>query len=84
MKKSLARTGSPIRIRPLPPTIETVDDVMADIYRGMEPQLRLEVALNLWISARQILLETLRSFHPEWTQRQVEQEAARRMFHESP
>ena len=83
MKKSLFHSDSSLHARPLPPAIESIDDVMADIYRRMKPQLRLEIGLELWISARQMLLEALQSFHPEWTQRQVEQEAARRMFHES-
>jgi hypothetical protein len=83
MKKSLSCPDSSPHARPLPPAIETVDDVMADIYRRMKPQLRLEIGLELWISAKQILIEALQSFHPEWTQLQVEQEAARRMFHES-
>jgi len=49
----------------------------------MKPESRLEIGLELWISARQMLLDALQTFHPEWTQRQVEQEAARRMLSES-
>jgi len=67
----------------LPATIESIDDFMAEIYRRIKPQLRLEIGLELWISARQMLLDALRTFHPEWTQSQVEQEAARRMLRES-
>lgn len=83
MKKSRSHAKSPLHADLLPPTIESVDDFVAEIYRRMKPQRRLEIGLEMWISARQILLEALQSFHPDWTQRQVEQEAARRMFRES-
>jgi hypothetical protein len=83
MKKSSSHSESSPPAGLLPPAIESVDDFMAEIYRRMEPQLRLEIGLELWISARQMLLEALQSFYPEWTQRQVEQEAARRMLRES-
>jgi hypothetical protein len=56
---------------------------MAEIYRRIKPELRLEIGLELWISARQMLLDALQTFHPEWTQRQIEQETARRMLRES-
>jgi len=83
MKKSSSHFKSFLPSGLLPPAIESVDDGMAEIYRRMKPQRRLEIGLEMWISARQILLEALQSFHPDWTQRQVEQEAARRMFRES-
>ncbi len=83
MKKSSSHFDKSPHASFLPPAIESVDDGIAEIYRRMEPQRRLEIALELWISARQILLEALQSFHPEWTQTQVEQEAARRMLRES-
>jgi hypothetical protein len=83
MKKLLSQSEPSLHAGLLPPTIESIDDFMAEIYRRMKPQLRLEIGLELWISARQMLLEALQSFHPEWTQRQVEQEAARRMLRES-
>lgn len=83
MKKSSSHSESSPPAGLLPPAIESVDDCMTEIYRRMKPQRRLEIGLELWISARQILLEALQSFHPEWTQSQVEQEAARRMCRES-
>jgi hypothetical protein len=83
MKKSSSHHESSPLTRLLPPTIESVDDFVAEIYRRMKPELRLETAFELWVSARQMLLEALQSFHPEWTQSRVEQEAARRMLSES-
>jgi hypothetical protein len=83
MKKPPSHSKSSLPAGFLPPDIEGVDDCMAEIFKTMKPQRRLEIGLELWTSARQILLEALQSFHPEWTQSRVEQEAARRMLRES-
>jgi hypothetical protein len=83
MKRSSLPSESSVHICLLPETIESVDHTMAEMFRKIRPELRLEIGLELWISARQMLLDALRTFHPEWTQREVEQEAARRMLRES-
>lgn len=62
------------------PAFECVDDVMAGVYRNMKPVERLEAALEMWRSARQMLFEAIRSFHPEWTDAQVERKVAERML----
>ena len=83
MKISTSHSESSLHVCLLPETIESIDNATAEIYRRMKPESRLEIGLELWISARQMLLDALQTFHPEWTQRQVEQEAARRMLSES-
>jgi hypothetical protein len=37
------------------PAFESVDDVMVGVYRAMKPEKRLEIALGMWLSARQML-----------------------------
>lgn len=59
---------------------ESVDDVMAGVYRNMKPEQRLEIALGMWLSAKQMLYDAIRSFHPEWTEDQVERTVAERML----
>jgi hypothetical protein len=63
------------------PTIEVVDPVMAAVLRQMTEAERLRIAWGMCRSARDMLLYLLRAVHPEWSQRQVEQEAARRLAH---
>lgn len=62
------------------PAFESVDDVMAGVYRDMKPEKRLEIALGMWLSARQMLYEAIRSFHPDWTEEKVERTVAERML----
>jgi len=83
MQRLSSYSESPAHACLLPETIESIDNDMAGIYRRMQPEQRLEIGLELWVSARQILLDALQTFHPEWTPLQVEREAARRMLGES-
>jgi len=62
------------------PAFESVDDVMVGVYRDMKPEERLEIALGMWLSARQMLCEAIRSFHSDWTEDQVERTVAERML----
>lgn len=62
------------------PAFESVDDVMVGVYRDMKPEERLETALGMWLSARQMLYEAIRSFHSDWTEDQVERTVAERML----
>jgi hypothetical protein len=83
MKRPSSHSESTVKACLLPETIESVDHDLAEIYRRIKPEQRLEIGLELWTSARQMLLDALQTSHPEWTQSQVEQEAARRMLRES-
>lgn len=62
------------------PAFESVDDIMAGVYRKMKPEQRLDIALGMWLSARQMLYDAIRSFRPEWTEAQVERTVAERML----
>jgi Rv0078B-related antitoxin len=61
--------------------IEVIDDEMATMLRLKSGAERLTIASRMFSSARRMLLNHLRSVHPEWDQRQIEQEAARRLSH---
>jgi hypothetical protein len=66
----------------LPPkNFEIMDDEMAEVYRRMTPARRLQVASDLYASARQMLRSHLRAEHPEWSEGEVNREAARRLSH---
>jgi hypothetical protein len=64
----------------MPPVIEMVDPVMAEILRSKTEAERLEIAWGMWRSARSMLVNILRSEHPNWTEKEINREIARR-FH---
>jgi hypothetical protein len=41
---------------------------------------RLEIAFGMWRSARAMLIEIVRAEHPDWSQREIELEAGRRLL----
>ena len=61
--------------------IEVVDEVMADVLRRKTPAQRIAIAFGLWRSVRKSLQSQLAAKHPEWDQRQVDREVARRLSH---
>lgn len=63
--------------------LEIVDDDMAAVFRAKTPLERLRVAFGLWTSTRNMLERLLRSEHPDWDDRAVRAEVARRMSHGS-
>ena len=65
--------------RPL--VIEVVDARVAAILRRKTGPQRLAIANDLFVGARRMLLSHLRAEHPQWDQRQLEDEAARRIPH---
>lgn len=64
-----------------PTRIEVVDDVMAEIFRQKTPAERIEIGFKLSTSARKMLTAHLKSIHPDWDDKQVSQEVAKRMSH---
>ncbi len=64
-----------------PRQVEVLDDLMADILRQMRPQQRLRIGFELWISAHKMLTAHLRHSHPDWDDKTVEREVARRLLH---
>ena len=68
-------------MRPDPNRIEVIDDVMAAVFRAKTGAERLRIASDMYASARRMLLSHLRAEHPEWDERRVVKEAARRLSH---
>ena len=64
-----------------PSRIEVVDDRVVSVLRAKTPAERLHIALNIWDSARRILISHLGNTHPDWSRRDVEREVARRLLH---
>jgi hypothetical protein len=52
-----------------------------EIYRRMTPGRRLELAENLYWSARRLKSAWLRSLHPDWSEEAVEAEVTRLFSH---
>ena len=61
--------------------IEVISEEMAVVLRRKTGAQRLEIASRMFGSARRMLLSHLRSVHPDWDQREIEREAARRLSH---
>ena len=61
--------------------LENLDDTMADIYRNKSPLERLRIAFGLWSLAKSVLVNGLRSLHPDWNERKIQEEAAKRISH---
>lgn len=59
---------------------DMVDREMAAILAEKTPRERLEIAFGMWRSARNMLLCIVRAEHPEWSERDVELEAGRRLL----
>jgi hypothetical protein len=52
-----------------------------EIYRRMTPGRRLELAEQLYWSARELKRAWLRSLHPDWTQEEIETEVTTNFSH---
>ena len=61
--------------------IEGLDDMIAAVYRNKSPFERLRIAFGLWSLAKSILVNSLRSLHPDWEEKKIQEEAARRISH---
>lgn len=60
---------------------EQASSEQIEIYRRMTPGRRLEVAEQLYWSARQMKAAWLRSLHADWTEAQVEAEVTYNFSH---
>jgi hypothetical protein len=54
---------------------------MAEVFRQKTEGQRLAIAHGMWSHARKMLLAVLSVEHPDWSQEQIEREAARRLSH---
>ena len=61
--------------------IEVVDDALAEVLRRKTGAERLAIANGLYLSARRMLTNHLRTQHPDWYDSQVAREVARRLTH---
>jgi hypothetical protein len=61
--------------------VEVLSDEMVAVLRQKTGAERLVIASRLYSSARTMLLSHLRANHPEWTEHQIEREAAKRLSH---
>jgi hypothetical protein len=61
--------------------IDAVDDQTVEILRERGAAGRLEMAFDMWRSAREIITAILASQHPDWSEDEVAVEVARRLSH---
>ncbi|HJU05885.1 MAG TPA: hypothetical protein VJ692_12110 [Nitrospiraceae bacterium] len=61
--------------------IEVMDEAMAEVLRHKTPAERIEVGFNLLRSAQRMLRAHLTSTHPDWDERRLSREVARRLSH---
>jgi hypothetical protein len=61
--------------------IEAVDEVMCEILRQKSSLERLKIAFGLWRSARKQLFNYIRSLHPDWDEKRISKEVAKRISH---
>ncbi|MEZ6119156.1 MAG: hypothetical protein R3C28_21655 [Pirellulaceae bacterium] len=52
---------------------------MVAVYRSKTPTQRLQIAFDMWRSARKIALAAVRQQHPQWSDDRQQAEVARRM-----
>jgi len=64
-----------------PALIDAVDDQTVEILRERGAAGRLEMAFDMWRSAREIITAILASQHPDWSEDEVAVEVARRLSH---
>jgi hypothetical protein len=70
-------------MRPLPRSIEVIDDQTAEVYRRMSVAQKIAVAHGMWRYARERLTAAVRWLHPDWDERAVRREVARRLLNGS-
>ena len=66
-----------------PGQIEVVDEALAAVLRQKTGAGRLRIANGLFTSARRMLTSLLRTEHPDWDERRLTREVARRLSHGS-
>ena len=61
--------------------IEVVDDDMAHILRQKTGAERLQIASDMFASARRMIASHLAAEHPDWDEERVQWETSRRISH---
>ncbi|HZU35123.1 MAG TPA: hypothetical protein VFA18_04400 [Gemmataceae bacterium] len=62
---------------------DRMDPAMVAVLRQKTEAERLRIAWGMWRFARDMLRNVLQAEHPDWSETQVQQEAARRLAHGS-
>ena len=65
----------------IPSSIEVLSEEMAVVLRRKTGAERLRMASRMFVSAREMLTNHLRAEYPNWEERRIHQEAARRLSH---
>jgi hypothetical protein len=60
---------------------DIVSEEVAVFLRQKTGAQRLEIASRMYGTARRMLIHYLQSIHPDWDDRKIEREAARRLSH---
>lgn len=63
-----------------PKDFDSMDETMAEIYRGMTESQRLQVAFRLWESGRAMMEMFVRNEYPDWCEDEIQKETGRRML----
>lgn len=61
--------------------IEVIDATMATVLMAKTPVERLHIAFEIWESTRQLLTGYLQQLHPDWDDKTVQQQVAKRLSH---
>jgi hypothetical protein len=61
--------------------IESVDEAMVEIFKQKTPEQRLQIAFGLWRSTAVMLFNHLRLLNPQWDEKRLQREVARRISH---
>ena len=64
-----------------PRSVEIVDEDVARILRAKTGAERLDIAFGLYTSAHAMLTSMLKGDHPDWSEKQVQDEVGRRLSH---
>ncbi len=59
--------------------LEIPDREVVEVLRNKTPQERLNIAFGMWAAARKMLVNLLADNHPDWDQRRLQKEVARRL-----
>jgi hypothetical protein len=62
------------------PSIDVVDDDIAEILRRKSPAERIQMAAEANDTARMLMAAGIRFTHPDWSEECVRREVARRML----
>lgn len=63
--------------------IEVIDSDMVKVMKSKSPMERLTIAFNMWSSAKKQLTNYLKEQHPDWTEKEIKYEVAKRLSHGS-